>query len=521
MTTIIEKKHEKTVDQTMLELPPVWIKQAETSTLSEEFGSIFTSGKNRVVARELEERILEAEHSIVLCSFLLADEKIEDALFEASQKGVRIFVMLACETRLDADTPDDDFGKMCLNQHKKMLKRFAGKMFIRSAPFFHAKVVLIDALSNSDNSSGILLTANLTQEALERNEEIAIEMSPSEVTEVAQVLGWALFEYAEHEVDVKSHFSPVKPLKELSYPRQLEHICYTSEEETGIRDRTMALIEGAKEELLISSFGWDSGHPTVEAICQKARDGVRVTILSRIRPAAMDALIKMREAGAEVLGFNWLHAKAVWNESGDALVMSANFQKHGMDEGFELGVKLSGQRSSDLHNCLQAWKRSAPWQLEIKARLGEVVGKVKLCEPGKQAEVIEISKGETIPLSDITARCATSLDAEAQFPELNWRGHPHHAVNFVWKVVAPQLPPKSKEVFWYEEEKGTPSSSEKQKKRAKQIKHSYDPKVFRLPSGEKVIAINEASELNKALALKLNPEFLNANIVVTEQTGGV
>jgi cardiolipin synthase len=366
-----------------------------------------------------------------------------------------------------------------------------------------------------------LLTANLTQEALERNEEIAIEMSSSEVMEVAQILGWALFECAEHEVDVKSHFSPVKPLKELSYPQQLEHICCTSEKDTSIRDRTMDLIEGAKEELLISSFGWDSGHPTVEAICQKARDGVRVTILSRIRPAAMDALIKMRKAGAEVLGFNWLHAKAIWNESGDALVMSANFQKHGMDEGFELGVNLSDQRSSDLRDCLQAWRRSAPWKLEVSAQLGDVVGKVKLCKPGKQAEVVEITKRKIILLSDVTARCATTLDAEAQFPKLDWIAQPHHSVNFVWKVIAPQLPSKSKEVFWYEEEKDSPPSSKKQKKRTKQIKHSYDPKVFRFPSGEKVIAINEASELNKALALKLNPEFLNANIVVTKQIGGV
>ncbi|TOF34167.1 hypothetical protein CGJ28_21700, partial [Vibrio parahaemolyticus] len=80
----------------------------------------------------------------------------------------------------------------------------------------------------------------------------------------------------------------------------------------------------SSQELMISSFGWQKDHEVIDAICEKAKQGVKVTILSRVRPSSMPSLIKLAEAGAEVFGFKWLHAKAIWNEHNHGMIMSAN-----------------------------------------------------------------------------------------------------------------------------------------------------------------------------------------------------
>lgn len=52
--------------------------------------------------------------------------------------------------------PDDDFGKKCLVQHKEMLNKLSGHVHFASAPHFHAKAVVIDALHETGNAKGLL-----------------------------------------------------------------------------------------------------------------------------------------------------------------------------------------------------------------------------------------------------------------------------------------------------------------------------------------------------------------------------
>ena len=60
-------------------------------------------------------------------------------------------------------------------QHQDMLNRLGGFALFRSAPHFHAKFVLSDP--GKRDGAGLLLTANLTKEALERNQELAVELT--------------------------------------------------------------------------------------------------------------------------------------------------------------------------------------------------------------------------------------------------------------------------------------------------------------------------------------------------------
>src|SRR5262245_33788150 len=82
----------------------------------------------------------------------------ERALIEAAKRGVRVYLLVATEARLDKEIrSDDSFGIKTVEEHKRLLDRLAGWVYVRSAEHFHAKFVVADPKSRPH---GVLLTAN-------------------------------------------------------------------------------------------------------------------------------------------------------------------------------------------------------------------------------------------------------------------------------------------------------------------------------------------------------------------------
>lgn len=493
-----KKKHEKMVPQHNQKLPPTWVSQEKNTTMPHELGhTVHISGRNRCVAKRLVELLREAEEQAVVSSFLLADQEIEDALLETSQRGVRVYVMISSEARLGRETGDGEFEQRVLAGHTEMLNRLAGHVLFRSASHFHAKMLLVDPWSNPQ---GLLLTANLTREALERNEELAVELEGKDVKDAAALMGWAMWETAEHElVDQMDRFRSVKPVGSLAHPTPSMNVVATTAECSELRHRAIEIIESAKRQLVVSSFGWDMEHAVVQRICQRARDGLNVTVLARVRPSAMPALISLREAGAQVLGFKWLHAKAIWSDDGRALVMSANLQANGLDQGFELGLHLGGERFEELGERLRAWFGLAQWQLEEAPRLSDVQGRAMIWQDNQLTEV-NVLEQSTVFLGEYTASSAEELVVdEPSIPS----GEIAHEVCYTWVVNAPTLQPKAKEIFQPGDEPHV----------------SYSPRAFeeRLPRGKRlVIAVNTPEELDAAKQLR--DELSAAAVVVRKET---
>ncbi len=531
------KKLSKTIDQSNIQLPPVWTSSTVVNdkVIAENHHGLFVSGKKRAMASYIIDLINEAKDSVVITSFLLADATLEDAIFSASERGVRVYIMLACETRLEPDTPDDDFGKECLEQHQRMLKRLGGKVMIRSASHYHSKIVIVDALKHPADSDarGILLTANLTKEAFERNEELAVVLTPEEIVETIQVLKWAMFEYAEHEMLNNRDFAAIKKQSVVSFPQELKSVVVTTNEHSGIKNKLLSLINESSQKLIISSFGWQEDHEVIDAICDKAKQGVEVTILSRVRPACMSALIKLAEAGANIYGFRWLHAKAVWNEQNHGMVMSANLEQHGLDEGFEIGLLLTGSRAELLQECLDGLlqnKASTISQLFLRSKLKEHQGEISYWQ-GKTLKSISVTNAITHEVKSIQADCLTQMDLEPALPKTTWKENPANAIKYTWEVIPPVLPTNSKEVTWEEKVQLPPKDNEEttsQKKRRKNnknnknnknvkiIKHSYEPQVYQ--SGkDTLIAITDNTKLEMATRLRAET-FPQAKIVL--KSGG-
>jgi cardiolipin synthase len=468
------------VDQRDLLLPPAWIATGSHPGPRHELGNaIHESGNMRAMANAVVALLGQAVQKAVVSSFLLADAAIEEAMLQAATRGVRVYVLLASEARLGAEQGDGEFDKLVLAQHGDMLKKLGGHVLFRSAPHFHAKVVVVDP---DTRPAGMLLTANLTKEALQRNEELGIVLETSEVVELTGYLGWAMWESAEHELlDPGDRFKSAKALGKVPHPRPGKAIVATTAHWHGMREELLRLVDGARARIVVSSFGWDEEHDVVQRLCARARAGIEVTVLARLRPASMPALLALAESGATVLAFKWLHAKAIWTDQGDALVMSANLQRHGLDQGFELGVRLNGARAEELLQRMETWRRAAPWTLALRARLGDVSGTVKLWHRGEMRDACVDTLAE-VALDPVTASSADALDApmpaiprEGELPRLA------HALRCSWSVVPPALAPKATEQF-------LPGAGDVPPV-------SYSPAVFKEPGGRIVVCITSPGEL--------------------------
>ena len=489
----------RVVDQREYRLPPTWIKlPIQPNTQRETGRDIHISGKRRELADRIQRLIIEANEVIVLSSFLLADQQIENEIIRAAKRGMRVYILLASETRLDIEHTDDEFESAMFEQHKNMLNRLGGYALFRSAPNFHAKFILTDP-NDYYYCEGLLLTANLTKEALERNQELGVELTRDEVDEVYELARWAFWEYAEHElIDPRDHFRSIKPMGLVKHPAPCFSILGTTSEVVQLREEAIRLIEQAQKEIIVASFGWEKDHDVVEYLCIRADEGLPVTVLARLRDSQMPALLALAESGARVYGFKWLHAKALCADQDTALVMSANLQADGLDRGFELGVKLDCDRAREVHDRLIGWSRTAFWKLVTNPVIGDIQGDARVWCDDQLADISVESKRH-VNLPTVIAESVDKLD-EVAFPETPPDGKlpiPAHDVEYKWQILPPVLAAKSKSVFR--------SSNDKNAKRVE-----YDPPVFDEPSGRRVVAINSAKDIDKArqVASDLNAEAL-------------
>ncbi len=292
-----------------------------------------------------------AREVLVASTFLLADDRVADALLRAADRGARCYLLMAAEARLRRDE-GTEFEQRAHRNHVGTLRRLGdgNAVLVRSADEFHAKAVVADPMS--DRPSGIVMTANLTREALSRNQELFVDLTEGEAREAGRVLREALWERATHELadgDLRS----CKPLGKVG-PAATGRVLQGGSNPQ-LRERLYGMLDAGPKKVAASSFGWDESHPVVDRLCRLAEGGTDVTILARAgRPAAMGALERLRVAGARVAGFSWLHAKAVATES-EAVVMSANIEPQGLERGFEMGIALGGRRAADVRGALDRW----------------------------------------------------------------------------------------------------------------------------------------------------------------------
>ncbi len=488
---------ERVIDRSSETLPPSWVATGNASSFVEypEEGIFLTSHSSRA-ARAMVEAIGAAQEVVVVSSFLFAHDDLEEALLSAARRGVRVYLMTASEMRLKKGMGWSDFDEEVYKDHCRMLDGFAGRVLLRSANHFHAKVLLVDPLTSP---VGYLSTANFTNMALSRNEEFVVSLDADQVRQAFEWLRWEFWEKAEHELREPGKLQTLDIDGRVPAPDEVAGKTLVAN--TGLRTEVTEVveevIESAKEELLLSSFGWELEHPIVQKLIERCSDGLRVKVLSRPREAAMPALIALRESGAEVVGYRWLHAKAVCADRTRAIVMSANFDSHSLDGGFELGVELD-ERAALLSKLMSSMFEAAPQRLEVDLRREIVSGRIIAWEGGGFRE-LDVEESIVIDdYSDLTAPSADRL-SEAEPTKLKEVPDPKVARTEVhrWTVFAPLLPTDATEVG----PRALEPSSENKESEDDSAPDSYSPPVFKTKDNRLVVAVDHIEDLKAARLL--------------------
>ena len=81
--------------------------------------------------------------------------------------------------------------------HKKPAKTLSNSCLVRGLPHLHAKFIISDP---STNPKGLLLTSNVTQEALTRNPEFAYILDPLEIGDLFEAFRFAFWNDANQEL---------------------------------------------------------------------------------------------------------------------------------------------------------------------------------------------------------------------------------------------------------------------------------------------------------------------------------
>ena len=475
-------------------LPPSWVRRNPTKDDSEDTTSarLWRVGPRGVFLGQLVEAIERASEVILVASFLLADQRLCDALLAASERKVRVYVLTASENRLrEPNDGEDSFDARMVAEHKRLLDSMAGKLLLRSASHFHAKFLLVDP--HRPSARGWLSTANFNK-ALTTSVELGLALDEAAIEQVAEWFMWAFWTEAEHELEGPNRLAAVrKPPASPSEPTRAS-VFATTKRHQQIRSKMLEIIAAARREIWVASYGLAVDHEVVRALIERAKAGVKVTVLTRPRPAVAQAVQALAAAGAHVLAHDKLHAKAIWSDAG-SLVTTANLERHGLDEGFELAVRVSGSIEAALRQTLEDWSRAFPWAFEPSAlpRVGEIIA----VDKGLR-DVQKVKQTQEVVLKAVEVDDVRELD-RAPEPELvPPQGQVLAAeLHYMWTVKAAQLPRGAKPVL--ETVESTVAGKKGEPKRV-ETKRAYDPPVYEL-AGQRYVAIQSLDQLGPAQAL--------------------
>jgi len=468
-------------------LPSAWLRMRTTEPDNEAgSGAILRTGPTGRLRSALVRTIDEAQEVVLLASFLLSDEQIADALLRAASRKVRAYVLTASEHRIATFLRDDGDDVSLADQHKKLLDRLANDVVLRSAEHFHAKFVVADP---QGRARGWLSTSNFTP-ALLKSVELGVELDAAAARTLAGWFAWAFWNEAEHELAGKGRLAKTTEPPTAAQAPSPGSVVATTMQHTLLRDRVLALIDAARSDIRVASYGLSAGHPVVQALAAKARSGIPVTVFTRPRPAVKDAATLLVKSGARVLAHDKLHAKGICTDAG-AMIMTANLEERGLDTSFETGLLLSPAYASRLGGIFAEWEKDFPWEYSAAPDHAGHLGEICLADSGLRDGIRRVVKEIPVKLAPITARDALRME-ETPEPDLQIPAGRDLArqARFEWEVRPPKLPKNAQERL----REVTVENKDNKGRTKKSVKlEPYDPPLYEY-NGEAYVVLRRPED---------------------------
>ena len=368
-------------------LPPLWVATGhDVDRAPEHIGSLYQAGPGGTMRDAIVQIVRGAREVVCLCSFLLSEEGIHRALLSAAENGVRVYVLTASREQLERMPKDEERSRDRIAEHQRRLDELAGRVLVRCSNRFHAKFVLADP--RGEQPRGLLSTANLNP-ALLTNVELGVAMGADDVRVAFGFFCKAFWSHAANELLRAGELATCQG-REFPTPEPHPRLLWTLPESTTLGEQLLGMVRSATSSLTVAVYGLDIRHQAFRALVDRATSGVRVTVLLPLRSRVGEAAIELAKAGAAVVGVDRLHAKAVVADD-EAVVMTANLEANGLEQGCELGVVLDDDERLELMNVLDRWSATAPSRLMAGATVGSVLGPVTDPLTGDRGSVAEVA----------------------------------------------------------------------------------------------------------------------------------
>lgn len=391
--------------------------------------------------------IKNAKSTIMLCSFILSDEDIIRAILHAQERQVRCYVLFSTEAQLKKEYQAElsEYDQTSLDNHKRMLDRFAGKILARTNDHLHAKYLLVDI--GLPTQKGFISTANFTREALSRNQEIGIILNDEEMAELFDFFRRGFWFEAKQELIRQDVWDPIKT-ERLRDPPQYKHLKITSSTQTRMKNYIMDIIRQAKGKLYVSSYGFDPQHEVVQLLTEKAAE-LEIIVLTRPREKNSATIKQLKAVGAEIRSFTYLHSKFIFcPKTKVGIIMTANLEPRGIDEGYEVGVQLDNKAIEELQKIVDEWYEQAPYQWETSKSIQELSKGKILIPQGRDFVERMIEDQEDVKTSQTPQDLTTMQELMELEPDLTpyLKDSYSKKVRLTRTIHPPSLPPKADKV---------------------------------------------------------------------------
>lgn len=301
--------------------------------------------------------IKTAKRYIKTGNFFFKDPKLHEALIEAAERGVAIFVLSNLTGNERERTTKEDNDPHIPNLHELN----SHGVHVRLCKELHAKFLISDGLE------GIIMSANYTRDSLYGNPENGVDIKNKELSDLELIFDLMYLSPDtvlignENTYGYKDRNNPINP-------DRLEHIGKDSRlrmtaasitntnlslcNYTSIYESIINIIKNSEDAILIVSWSYNQINKLPElknAIKEAINRGVKVSLFygdkatpERIERTRRNALELIGEENkSQLIKFSDNHAKCIISEK-EGFLFTSNIDGYkGLLEGFELGCILT------------------------------------------------------------------------------------------------------------------------------------------------------------------------------------
>jgi hypothetical protein len=327
-----------------------------------ENNSIYLTQDNNIALKaEILELIRETKEVLKICSFILTDKEIFEALLQrAKTHTIAIFVLTQLDpgklkntSALSDHITAEELKENPAQTHLFYIKGlFDQGVHVRAATTAHAKFII------SDRRKALLMSANLTTASLNLNTESGVYLNSSTVKELDRLFD-VIFQhgtkYRQYLTASRSKAFVVQSAENVLVDHLLvnseSQLRYTYEQHTHQLYHTIIdYVRKAQEYLFISTYsivGLENLREFVSEIKNAISRNVDINIFCRGMNYRSDHLKNcqtLSQMGCKIFGDVYNHSKGVINEQ-EAMIFTANIDgNHGLINGFEVGYILDYQQ---------------------------------------------------------------------------------------------------------------------------------------------------------------------------------